>query len=377
MKAAALFWLLGLALTAVSARPGPRPTGLGLFNSIAAGEPRAASAPRTRRLRLRLAPRFASTNGSRIAYGTDARENQFPFVAHVSDYSSDCSGSLIAPRVVLTAAHCVFDSGYISNPEDMAVRLGNVDYTKGKTYDVKRIILPNYDEDTNFADLALLQLGSASPITPIALPSVSTTWEGVINATAMGYGLTEDDESPDILKYVSMVYIPEALCKKAHEDQIDEPLPADHVCFGLDPSRKNTCGGDSGGPYIFETSPPVQVGVVSYGPSGYECGGRRKNLDVPTSMLYWSNWVQDAMSLYNLRDKKAPTRLNKEVRESRCYKGTTLKLVIVDSAGKCCDSCRANPMCKAWTWRNTDKSCLLQKEKGKTTSSKTCTSGYY
>lgn len=193
----------------------------------------------------------------------------------------------------------------------------------------------------------------------------------------MGYGRTEDDEPSDILKYVSMVYIPEAKCKKAHRAELDEPLPADHVCFGLDPSLKNTCSGDSGGPYIFETSPPVQVGVVSYGPYGYTCGGDTGNLDVPTSILYWKEWLEDAMSLYNLRGKKAPTRLNKAVRESRCFKGEAVKQVTVPSAGQCCDACRAESKCMAWTWRNTDKSCLLQKEKGKTASSKTCISGYY
>jgi secreted trypsin-like serine protease len=44
----------------------------------------------------------------------------------------------------------------------------------------------------------------------------------------------------------------------------------------------------------------LQVGLVSYGPASYVCGGRN-NLDVGTSMMYWHGWIEDALSLYNMR----------------------------------------------------------------------------
>ena len=172
-----------------------------------------------------------------------------------------------------------------------------------------------------------------------------------------------------------MVYIPQPQCKTAHQKQMKEPLPADHVCFGLDPSLKNTCSGDSGGPYIFDTIPPVQVALVSYGPYEYDCGGSEYNLDVPTSIIYWSSWISDAMSLYNLRDIKAPARLNK-LQQGKCYSGKVIK-ELMGTVGECCDACRDTTECKAWTWKKDTQACILQTAKGKTTSSKKCTSGYY
>lgn len=109
--------------------------------------------------------------------------------------------------------------------------------------------------------------------------------------------------------------------------------------------------------------------------SGYKCGGNG-NLDVATSVIYWSDWIQNVLSVYNLRGSSAPSRLNK-VQNGQCYSGSSLQTLSTTNAAKCCEACRSNSSCKAWTWKNNSNACVLMSTKGSATSSNTCISGYY
>ena len=78
-------------------------------------------------------------NGSRMAYGQRASPGQFPFATYVTDNTRACSGSLIAPRVVLTAAHCVTDEntgGFLDLP-NYVFTVGSLDDTVNPTNSLK------------------------------------------------------------------------------------------------------------------------------------------------------------------------------------------------------------------------------------------------
>ena len=80
----------------------------------------------------------ALSNNSRIAYGQQAGPTQFPFASLVFGSKFQCSGSLISPRAVLTAAHCVYgDGGWRDQVSNIKVRNGNADVREARQYNVK------------------------------------------------------------------------------------------------------------------------------------------------------------------------------------------------------------------------------------------------
>lgn len=76
-------------------------------------------------------------NGSRIAYGNTASRGQFSYAAFVYGKNFQCSGSLISPRVVMTAAHCVYKNTWTTKAGDIRVMLGSPNYYDAKAFGVK------------------------------------------------------------------------------------------------------------------------------------------------------------------------------------------------------------------------------------------------
>lgn len=75
---------------------------------------------------------------SLVAYGKVAKPGEFPFATYVTDFNIFCSGSLIAPRLAMTAAHCVTTAnGGWSDLTNYVLSIGNVNYAKGQQFRVK------------------------------------------------------------------------------------------------------------------------------------------------------------------------------------------------------------------------------------------------
>lgn len=181
---------------------------------------------------------------------------------------------------------------------------------------VQRVVIPAAYQPANtyYGDIALLLLDAS---VPFRFPKMlvphgnSTVPERQRRFVAFGWGFFSPDMmlSPE-LRYAWLETLPPGQCSARHEASGLGPLPADHFCAGADTSQEDTCKGDSGGPLLLPArslpgsvpglSRDYLVGVTSYGPPNSTCGSG-DSVGFYTSISFWYTWIQDSLSLYNLR----------------------------------------------------------------------------
>eukprot|EP00511_Aplanochytrium_stocchinoi_P002011 CAMPEP_0204822262 /NCGR_PEP_ID=MMETSP1346-20131115/446_1 /ASSEMBLY_ACC=CAM_ASM_000771 /TAXON_ID=215587 /ORGANISM="Aplanochytrium stocchinoi, Strain GSBS06" /LENGTH=488 /DNA_ID=CAMNT_0051948371 /DNA_START=101 /DNA_END=1567 /DNA_ORIENTATION=- len=195
--------------------------------------------------------KFRNPAAGRIINGINAGNGRYPyFVAlHNGAFSLFCGASLIAPNVVLTAAHCV----EFETTGTLFVDIGRNTYTEtpSETFGVTDITVhPSYDgsgaELKN--DFALLKLSGNSTFDPVAIDDGSCAGiEAGTNLTVMGFGNTipsgdaeDDDHLPenfydyyvDSYGYYIFPYYDQSLIFNAPEilQEVDLPLITNQVC---------------------------------------------------------------------------------------------------------------------------------------------------
>ena len=227
----------------------------------------------------------------RVVNGTDSNVMRYPFMVSLrgATGSHSCGASIIAPRFILTASHCV--AGRTASQISIQYATTTISPNGENVVKVKRIIMhEDYAPSRAYAnDIALLELEGSlvynyKTIAPVTLPEpyfeIPQTPEGVPGILA-GWGLNAVSQffvyfslsneflcvfllqtggsSQKTLQEVDLKIYSDAECTERHKGDTSGDY---HICGGVDEGGKGQCSGDSGGPLLYNGS--VQLGIVSW-----------------------------------------------------------------------------------------------------------------
>ncbi|KAJ1654802.1 Serine protease 55 [Dispira simplex] len=250
---------------------------------------------------------------TRIVGGEEADDQEFPFAALLTTVSGGeshtCGASLLTKEYVITAAHCVTDSGVTVSPRSVSIGMGSNDKDDLDAYQVGRIYVhPDFDYQQVENDIALLKLRSlvdlGDNIKTIQIYDKST--KDGDKYTAIGWGRTKGDkkELSDDLRKVQITLGPTKDCVSANPFFYDQG--GGQLC-AADNDGHDTCQGDSGGPLLYEKrsdkdddsdsdSKYLLVGLTSYGytpgSSKVECG-TKSVVAFYTNVTHYLDWISE------------------------------------------------------------------------------------
>ena len=290
-----------------------------------------------------------STNPSRhrdlVVGGSEANRQRFPYYTLLKTFTKygtgrTCGGTLIAPDVVMTAAHCIEGSDEDelfgdSSPivgVDAFVNSTTVEYSKFEYYrsGIKWMVHPDRDRLRLSNDVAIIFLNApVLEVPPVKVNkdanipvSDDPTTLTVIGLGANGTNTTDDPFSsgftsyityPDQLMKIEIDTVSTPSCKKMYGSFF---VGDSNFCAGVD-YEKGVCLGDDGGPVLLTKSSAaddVQIGIISLVGS-YYCGGGAP--DVYTRMSSYAGWIDDQVCQFSkskpstcptLRPTRKPTK---------------------------------------------------------------------
>jgi secreted trypsin-like serine protease len=225
-----------------------------------------------------------------VVGGSTVDADRYPWMVRLS---VGCGGSLIAPRYVLTAAHCVSRSGRTRS----IVIIANVaDLTSGRAIRVRSTEVRRargFRSATRGDDWAIVRLERE-----LDLPTVRTARDRSYDRgtfTVLGWGATrEGGVIQRRLRAAPVPFVDDDKCGDAYESAGHRFIEDEMICAGnFRRGGVDSCQGDSGGPLVRRDGAGrwVQVGIVSW---GHGCG-RPGFPGVYTQLSRFDGDIADAM----------------------------------------------------------------------------------
>lgn len=285
-------------------------------------------------------PNGTGSKTVRIVGGDEAKEHSWPWQAylHICGQWSNgqvtcnsCGGTLVSPKHLVTAAHCVPEINTASSVmlgSNSKLQGGNMILLKSKRH-VKHIAVSHFIRHRNWNkpepynnDIAIAvmeeEVAFTDKVSPMCLPKESVCFEEGTPCVATGWGRIDShiNSFPDMLQEVAVKIISRDRCKKYHGyDTVNENM----ICAGYENGGRDSCSGDSGGPLVCRPGPVgtpwVLYGIISW---GHGCA-RKGSPGVYTNVPKLIDWVREK------------TGLNPTYSMEKCYSDESVRTIVTNS----------------------------------------------
>ncbi len=260
-------------------------------------------------LLLALAGPAQARAGARasIVGGAPASSAEWPWAAFVlaldrHDNGYICTGTVIAPTLVLTAGHCVEDiaTGKRTPIGRYTVVTGSSDIRNKSQRQLSRVskaaLFPGFNRFKLHGDAGLLILKTPTTAPPLALAGPE---DAALLAPRQATGIAGwGNRGANLLARQTLVlrqaqtFVQRRTFCRNHAG-VYYPFynSSSQLCtFTPTPPRTGTCHGDSGGPAVAlrEDGTPVQIGITSLGPPN--CDSRLPDVYTRVDRIAW--WAQ-------------------------------------------------------------------------------------
>ncbi|KAL2304168.1 hypothetical protein Nmel_012910, partial [Mimus melanotis] len=240
--------------------------------------------------------------GTRVVGGADSLKGEVPWQVLLvnSEGLGFCGASIINEKWVVTAAHCL-KPGYTHNLTAVAGEhdVRSDDHTEQRRKVVRLLPHPTYNASINeyHNDIALLELEQpltfSSYVTPICLGSREFTnallKQGVGTVSGWGRQLFRGRKATT-LQVLKVPFVDRPTCLKSTSTTILQNM----FCAGYAAGGRDTCEGDSGGPYTTEIEGTwFLTGITSW---GEECALPGK-YGIYTRVSKYVKWIKQTTRL--------------------------------------------------------------------------------
>ena len=309
----------------------------------------------------------------RVIGGTVVRDpSKWPFITALlqgdwMNYAS-CGGAMIAPRVMVTAAHCVFgdepvDRGVVGEQnqdqfDDDSVFSGS----KFMLSQVRRH--PQYDPTREVNDIAIVGLDAPvdGPFAIVNSDSNVPRNNQALEVAGWGRvperGVANGDEQPtvELMETGPLFYIPPSRCSRLGGSDLEGgPLTDDTMCAAA--PGKDSCSGDSGGPLML-LGENVLVGIVSHGVDcNFDDAG--ENPATYSRVSHNFDWIREQVCSFSRNDAPSYFNCGGDAPDTTATPNADLDPTCEDGNGSCeawaaAGECERNP---AFMVTNCARSC--------------------